>query len=81
MAGVPSVIEIEEEIARYAEIGQGHECLFVCALHVGELIWLELVCYVGKIGKILASSSGQWQKISFVWKDGKRVGAIRKDDK
>ena len=60
---------------------QGHWSHLACALHAGKVIWLELACHVGQNDKILASGRGLWQKISFVWKDGKRVGAIRKDNK
>ena len=60
---------------------RGHECHFTCALHTGKVTWLDLACHVGEIGKILVSATERWQNISVIWKDGKRAGAIRKDNK
>ena len=60
---------------------RGHEGHFTCALHTGKVTWLDLASHIGQIGKILSSNRRRWQKISFVWKDGKRVGTNCKDSK
>ena len=41
----------------------------------------DLVRHVGQNGKTLASGRRRWQKIRFVWKNGKRAGANRKSGK